>query len=269
MKKKHIPWLVIFLVLTIDQVSKILVKTNMTLGQSIPMLGDWFILHFTENAGMAFGFEFAGEYGKLMLSIFRLVAVVFIGIYLYRMVKQGAHTGLIACVSLIMAGALGNIIDSVFYGVIFSESFFHKAAEAFPEAGGYASLLHGKVVDMLYFPIIKTTLPIWVPFRGGEEFIFFRPVFNMADSAITTGVFVLLVFQRRFFKHDAPATDQKAPDDHPNDFRNGDNPTPEGKEDDETGSNLKPADTPSTEWMDANKPASEPRQGNTPPTAHP
>jgi signal peptidase II len=269
LKKKHIPWLVIFLVLTIDQVSKILVKTNMTLGQSIPMLGDWFILHFTENAGMAFGFEFGGEYGKLMLSIFRLVAVVFIGIYLYRMVKQGAHTGLIACVSLIMAGALGNIIDSVFYGVVFSESFFHKTAEAFPEAGGYASLLHGKVVDMLYFPIIQTTLPAWVPFRGGEEFIFFRPVFNMADSAITTGVFVLLVFQRRFFHHDAPAADHAKHGDHPNDLRKGDNPARDGEQGDEPGSDLKQVNTPPTEWMEANEPASEPRQGNLPTPAHP
>lgn len=258
MKKKHIPWLIIFLVLGVDQVSKILVKTNMTLGQSIPMLGDWFILHFTENAGMAFGFEFAGAYGKLLLSIFRLVAVVFIGIYLYRIVKQGAHTGLIACVSLIMAGALGNIIDSVFYGVVFSESFFHKAAEAFPEGGGYASLLHGKVVDMLYFPIIQTTLPQWFPFRGGEEFIFFRPVFNMADSSITTGVFVLLVFQRRFFKHDEPTADRKKHDDPANDLQEDDSPDIKPPNDIYPTDDLKADDEPANKPHEGDKPSNPP-----------
>lgn len=201
MKKKHIPWLIIILVLLVDQVSKILVKTNMTLGQSIHLLGDWFILHFTENAGMAFGFEFSGEYGKLLLTIFRVVAVVFITFYLVQIIKKGASAGLIACVSLILAGALGNIIDSVFYGVVFSASYFNQVAVAFPEGGGYAPLLHGKVVDMLYFPLIQTNFPSWFPFWGGQEFIFFRPVFNVADSSITVGVFILLLFQKRFFKY--------------------------------------------------------------------
>lgn len=212
MKRKHIPWLIVFTVLLVDQVIKVVVKTNMTLGQNIPVFGDWFILHFTENAGMAFGIEFAGEYGKLMLTLFRLVAVSLIGVYIYQLINKNASRGLIACVSLVMAGALGNIIDSVFYGAIFSESTFFQAAVAFPEGGGYASLLHGKVVDIFYFPIIKTILPQWVPFRGGEEFIFFRPVFNLADSAITMGVFILLIFQRRFFahEHDAKAADPKA-----------------------------------------------------------
>ncbi len=202
MKKKHIPWLVVFVVLLADQVLKVIVKTNMTLGQNIPVFGDWFILHFTENAGMAFGIEFAGNYGKLMLTLFRLVAVTLIGIYLAKMVRINASSGLITCVSLIMAGAMGNIVDSLFYGVIFSESTFFQVAVAFPEGGGYGKFLHGNVVDMFYFPIINTTLPAWVPFRGGEEFIFFRPVFNMADSAITTGVFILLIFQKRFFRHE-------------------------------------------------------------------
>ena len=201
MKKKHIPWLVIILVLLVDQVSKIVVKTNMTLGQSIHVLGDWFILHFTENAGMAFGFEFSGEYGKLLLTIFRIVAVGFITVYLVQIIKKGASAGLITCVSLILAGALGNIIDSVFYGVVFSASYFNQVAVAFPEGGGYASLLHGKVVDMLYFPLIQTHFPSWFPFWGGQEFIFFRPVFNVADSSITLGVFVLLLFQKRFFQY--------------------------------------------------------------------
>ena len=203
MKKKHIPWLIISLVLLADQVSKILVKTNMTLGQSIRMAGDWFILHFTENPGMAFGFEFAGEYGKLLLTIFRIVAVVFISIYLSRIISKGAPTGLIISVSMILAGALGNIIDSVFYGAVFGASYFNQVAQLFPEGGGYAPLLYGKVVDMLYFPMIRTTLPEWLPLWGGNEFIFFRPVFNLADSSITTGVFVLLVFQKKFFTHEA------------------------------------------------------------------
>lgn len=199
MKKKHIPWVIILAVLLADQVLKVLVKTNMTLGQSIPVFGDWFILHFTENYGMAFGMEFSGAYGKLLLSLFRIVAVGFIGIYLFRLVKQQAHTGLIICVSLILAGALGNIIDSTLYGILFSESYFNQLATFMPEGGGYASLLHGKVVDMLYFPVIKGHFPSWFPFWAGEDFIFFRPVFNLADSAITTGVMVLLVFQKRFF----------------------------------------------------------------------
>ncbi len=201
--------MIILSVLLADQVVKVLVKTNMTLGQNIPVFGDWFIIHFTENAGMAFGIEFAGSYGKLILSIFRIVAVVFIGAYLAQIVKKDAHTGLIASVSLILAGALGNIIDSAFYGMIFSESYFNQVAVAFPETGGYASFLHGKVVDMLYFPVIQCDLPSWVPFWGGKDFIFFRPVFNLADSSITTGVAILLVFQKRFF---TPHTDTGNPD---------------------------------------------------------
>ncbi len=171
----------------------------MTLGQSIPVLGDWFIIHFTENYGMAFGLEFSGEYGKLALSIFRIVAVIFIGWYIVRLIRQKAHSGLIACVSLIMAGALGNIIDSSFYGMIFSESKFNAVAVLMPESGGYGSFLHGKVVDMLYFPIIQGFFPEWLPWLGGQHFIFFRPVFNFADTAITLGVFILIIFQKKLF----------------------------------------------------------------------
>lgn len=199
MRKKHIPWVIILGVLLADQVLKVLVKTNMTLGESIPVFGNWFILHFTENYGMAFGMEISGEYGKLLLSLFRIIAVIFIGIYLHRLVRRHASTGLIVCVSLILAGALGNIIDSAFYGMLFSESYFNQAAAVLPEGGGYASFLHGKVVDMLYFPLIRSQFPEWFPWWGGQEFIFFRPVFNIADASITTGVFILLVFQRRFF----------------------------------------------------------------------
>ncbi len=196
MRKQHIPWILVPVILILDQVSKILVKTNMTLGQSIPVIGDWFILHFTENYGMAFGMEFSGEYGKLILSLFRIIAVIFLGWYLYRLVINKAKTGLIVCVSMIMAGALGNIIDSAFYGLIFSESLFNQTAVLFPEGGGYGSFLHGKVVDMLYFPVIRGNFPSWMPFLAGEQFIFFRPVFNISDTAITSGVLILLVFQK-------------------------------------------------------------------------
>ena len=166
----------------------------------IPIFADWFILHFTENEGMAFGMKFGGEFGKMTLSIFRIIAVVGIGWYLVKITRQKEPLGLVLSISLIFAGALGNIIDSAFYGVIFNESTFHETARLFPAEGGYNSLLHGKVVDMLYFPIIKGYYPTWFPFWGGNDFIFFRPVFNIADSSITTGVFILIFFQKKFFK---------------------------------------------------------------------
>lgn len=174
----------------------------MTLGQSIPVMGDWFILHFTENYGMAFGLEFSGQYGKLILSLFRIAAVIFIGWYLAKLVKKNSPTGLIICISLILAGALGNIIDSTFYGMIFSESYFNRIAVMFPDGGGYDTFLHGRVVDMFYFPVISGVYPSWVPYWGGQDFIFFRPVFNLADSAISTGVIILLIFQKRYFPHE-------------------------------------------------------------------
>jgi len=185
-------------VLLADQVSKVLVKTNMTLGESIPVLGNWFIIHFTENYGMAFGMEFSGEYGKLFLSLFRILAVVLIGWYLHRLVLKKAHKGFIVCVSLIFAGALGNIIDSAFYGLLFNESH-GQVAQFLPEEGGYGTFLHGKVVDMLHFPVITGTFPSWLPFLGDQPFIFFRPVFNIADAAITIGVFAVIIFQKKFF----------------------------------------------------------------------
>jgi signal peptidase II len=191
--------LIIFLVLIADQVLKIWIKTTMTLGQEIPVFGNWFILHFTENEGMAFGLTFGGKTGKLLLSIFRIIAVIFIGFYIYRLQKKSTHPGLLISFSLIMAGAIGNIIDSAFYGLIFSHSSYHTVATIFPPEGGYTSFLHGKVVDMLYFPVIDMIMPEWVPFWGGENFQFFRPVFNIADSSITTGVFLLLIFQKKFF----------------------------------------------------------------------
>lgn len=172
----------------------------MTIGEEIHVLGNWFILHFTENEGMAFGMRFGGDFGKLILSIFRIIAIFVIGWYLIRLYKNKEKTGLILSMSLIFAGALGNIIDSAFYGLIFSASKFHEVAVMFPTEGGYSPFLYGKVVDMLYFPVIKGSYPNWFPFWGGNEFIFFRPVFNIADSSITVGVFILIFFQKRYFK---------------------------------------------------------------------
>ena len=192
--------LIVFVILVADQVLKFWIKTNMTLGQEIHILGNWFIFHFTENEGMAFGITLGGATGKLLLSIFRIIAVIIIGIYIYRLRKKSTHPGLVISFSLIMAGALGNILDSAFYGLIFSQSSYHTVATMFPPEGGYANFLHGKVVDMFYFPVIDTILPEWVPLRGGEQFIFFRPVFNIADASITTGVFMLLFFQKKFFE---------------------------------------------------------------------
>lgn len=148
---------------------------------------------------MAFGLEFAGENGKLFLSIFRIIAVAGIGYYLYTLAKGGAHQGLLISISLILAGALGNILDSAFYGMIFSESY-HDLAKLFPAEGGYAPFLHGRVVDMLYFPLIEGHFPEWFPFWGSESFLFFRPVFNVADSSITLGVALIIIFQSRFFR---------------------------------------------------------------------
>ncbi|MBY0542083.1 MAG: lipoprotein signal peptidase [Sphingobacteriaceae bacterium] len=180
------PLLLIFLVLLADQVLKIWIKTNMYLGQEFKIFGDWFIIHFTENNGMAFGLEFGGEFGKLSLSLFRIFAVAGIGYALHYMIKNKYHRGLILNVALVFSGALGNIIDSVFYGVIFK----------------YETLFHGRVVDMLYFPILKGIYPTWFPIWGGEQFEFFRPVFNLADTAISVGVVMILIFQKTYFKEE-------------------------------------------------------------------
>lgn len=180
------PFLIIFLVLLIDQVSKVWIKTNMSMGQEFNILGDWFIIHYTENNGMAFGLEFGGEFGKLALSLFRIAAVGGIGYGLHYLIRHKYHRGLILNVALIFAGALGNIIDSVFYGVIWN----------------YAGLFHGRVVDMLYFPIMEGVFPQWVPIWGGEDYIFFRPVFNVADAAISVGVIIIMIFQNHYFKEE-------------------------------------------------------------------
>jgi signal peptidase II len=172
----------------------------MTIGQEIQVMGNWFIIHFTENEGMAFGLRFGGDTGKLMLSVFRIIAIIAIGWYLVTLINKKAGTGIIISMSLIFAGAVGNILDSAFYGLIFNESTFHNVATVFPAGGGYGNFLHGKVVDMLYFPVLKGFYPNWFPFWGGTDFIFFRPVFNIADSSITVGVLILILFQKKFFK---------------------------------------------------------------------
>jgi signal peptidase II len=195
----HKAVILIFLVLLIDQIFKFYIKTNMMLGQEIKVFGDWFIIHFTENNGMAFGMEFGGSKGKLLLSVFRIVAIGGIGYYIYHLVKTKAPNGYILCIALIFAGAVGNLIDSAFYGMIFNDSNY-QVAQFMPAEGGYSSFLHGRVVDMLYFPVMQGHYPSWFPFWGGDQFIFFRPVFNIADSSITVGVIIILIFQKRFFK---------------------------------------------------------------------
>ena len=195
MTKRHIALLSIFLVLLIDQASKIWIKTHFTIGESITVF-PWFRILFIENNGMAFGIEVLG---KLFLSLFRVAAITVIGYYLFKLTRHAHYkSGFVICISLIFAGALGNIIDSLFYGMMFSESTYYTVATFMPEGGGYAGFLHGKVVDMLYFPLFSFYWPDWIPWIGGERFEFFRPVFNIADSAISVGVVWLILFYRRY-----------------------------------------------------------------------
>lgn len=188
---------IIVLILLIDQISKIYIKTNFILGEEVPVF-NWFRILFVENEGMAWGAKIPGTYGKLFLTLFRIVAIGGIGYWLWDSVKRHSPTVLILCISLIFAGALGNIIDSVFYGIIFDDSH-RQVATLFPPDGGYGTLFHGKVVDMLYFPLYKGILPNWIPFWGGEFFTFFDPVFNIADSSISVGVAILLLFNKKAF----------------------------------------------------------------------
>ncbi|MDI3521284.1 MAG: signal peptidase [Anaerophaga sp.] len=202
MGKLKTPILIIIAILIVDQALKFWIKTTMMLGDEFPVFGNWFYIHFVENNGMAFGMELGGDWGKIFLSVFRIIAVVGIGWYLYRLSCKRAPKGLIISVSMVLAGALGNIIDSMFYGMIFNHSY-SQVAQLFPEGGGYAPFLHGRVVDMFYFPLFSGHYPDWLPFIGGREFIFFRPVFNIADSSITLGIIFILIFQKRFFKDES------------------------------------------------------------------
>ncbi|MBD0332810.1 MAG: lipoprotein signal peptidase [Chitinophagaceae bacterium] len=193
--------LIILLIIIADQSLKIWIKANFPHGHVMDVMGlPWFKLYFIENEGMAWGWKFGGDWGKMILTIFRLAAVIFGTWYLGRIVKQQYSRGFIVCASLIYAGALGNLIDSMFYGLIFTRSDYSTVATLFPNGGGYAGFLHGQVVDMLYFPIVRSTFPDWFPFVGGKPFEFFSPIFNIADAAISIGVISLLAFQKRFFR---------------------------------------------------------------------
>ncbi|MFN4762157.1 lipoprotein signal peptidase [Gillisia sp. Q332] len=189
--------LIIILILLIDQISKFYIKTNFILGEEVRVT-DWFRILFVENEGMAWGAKIPGEYGKLLLTLFRLGAIVGIGYWLWDSIRNNGSRILITAIAFIFAGAFGNIIDSVFYGIIFDDSYGHVAT-FMPDAGAYGTLFHGKVVDMLYFPLYDGILPEWIPFWGGEHFTFFEPVFNVADTAISTGVVLLLLFNKKAF----------------------------------------------------------------------
>jgi len=192
----------------------------MEYGDEIKLMGlEWARIHFVENEGMAFGISLGGKAGKLALSIFRIIAIGFLIYIIYRLIRSKERWGLLLCFSLILAGAIGNILDSAFYGILFTESYYQGGLAEYNPARGYAPLLFGRVVDMLYFPLIDTTLPSWL---GGKHFQFFRPVFNIADAAISTGVISLLIFHREFFKSPKEesaqnktetASDQAAPTD--------------------------------------------------------
>ena len=209
-EKKNRLWLavaIILAILIIDQVIKILVKTHMHIGESIPVFGSWFQILFIENEGMAFGMHFGGSVGKILLSVFRLVASVGIAWAIVYLIKKESRKFLLVSLALVFAGAVGNIIDSCFYGLIFSESSY-EVATRFPEEGGYAPFLFGKVVDMFYFPIIDTTLPDWVPIWGGQHFTFFNAIFNFADAAITIGIFMLIIDQLFSSKKDKKSNEK-------------------------------------------------------------
>lgn len=218
MKIRHV-FLIIFLVILADQCLKIWVKTHMPLSHpwdpyyhsavspydnGIKVLGNKFQIYFVENEGMAWGWKFGGGLGKMTLTLFRMAAVIFGIFYIRSIIRKKYHRGFIICAALIFAGALGNLIDSLFYGLIFEESTFDHVARIFPPHG-YTSFLHGRVVDMLYFPLIRSHFPEWFPFIGGDNFEFFSPVFNIADASISVGVIAILLFQKRFFKKESEA----------------------------------------------------------------
>lgn len=197
MDKKKQKWLVIALIASIivlDQLIKILVKTHMTIGEDVMLIGQWCRLHFIENEGFAFGMAFGGMAGKIFLTLFRIIASGLIIWYLIKLLKKGgARTSFIVCLTLILAGALGNLIDSCFYGLVFDKSSPYDVAVMLPPEGGYAPFLQGKVVDMFYFPIFEFDWPAWIPIVGGKHFEFFSAIFNFADAAITIGVIWLII----------------------------------------------------------------------------
>jgi signal peptidase II len=208
--------IIVFLVLLIDQAIKLYVKTHLMEGQEIMMAGNWFRIHFVENSGMAFSMELPTEYGKILLSTFRLIAIGFIIYLIRRLIREKYHEGLVYSGALILAGAIGNMIDSAFYGLIFTDSIGRVAA-VFPKGGGYAGFLKGNVVDMLWFPIMHGVFPQWVPIWKGEYYEFFRPVFNIADASITIGVAIIIVFQKTFFAQPVPVSnpDDEVTSSHP------------------------------------------------------
>ena len=210
MKKRSVFFIICCIVIA-DQVLKIYIKTHYHAGESHLVFGNWFQLYFIENEGMAYGWKFGGEFGKMALTLFRLVAVIYGVFYIRKIVEKKYSKGFIICVALIFAGALGNLIDSMFYGLIFESSSLdtYNIAKIFP-AHGYAGFLHGNVVDMLYFPIIHTKLPAWIPVWGGTYFDFFSPIFNLADASISTGIISILVFQKHFFKTDSSNMDTQS-----------------------------------------------------------
>ncbi len=203
------PIFIIILILLIDQISKLYIKTHFQLGEQV-FVFDWFRILFVENEGMAWGAKIPGEYGKLILTLFRMVAIVGIGYWLWDSVRKNSSRILILSIALIFAGAMGNIIDSVFYGIIFNDSY-GQVATFFPPDGGYGTVFHGKVVDMLYFPLYDGFLPEWVPFWGGDEFSFFDPVFNIADTSISVGVGLLIFFNKKAFSEKEKPVIQQEP----------------------------------------------------------
>lgn len=225
LKRYRIPIITVLLVLLTDQFIKIYIKLNYPINQQVGKLTDWCVIHFTENPGMAFGFEFGGELGKLALSIFRIMACVAGAFYIRHIIKKGEHKGFVFSVSLILAGAMGNILDSAFYGLIFDRGTLwnaefqnyldYEGIAKFTTSNGYAPSMYGCVVDMFYFPILNGHFPQWFPIWGGEDFQFFRPIFNFADASISIGVIIIILFQKKFSSRAGQQTEPGAPDDEP------------------------------------------------------